>query len=119
MKRIYTAMLLGTALLLAACGGEPVSTATPAPALPTDTPLSAETPTAARPNEGSATPAASGGDLTATAKQFVDLLAKGDFASAESYFDPTMQQAMPKDKLAQTWQTLLGQVGAYKGQTGT
>src|SRR3954451_9793646 len=106
MKRIYLALLLVPALLLAACGGEPASTATPAPDLPTDTPLSAETPTSGTSSEGTTTPASGSGDLTAIAKQFVDLLGKEDFATAESYFDTTVKQAMPQDKLAQTWQTL-------------
>src|SRR4051794_7104809 len=100
MKAIYMVLLLGTALLLAACGSEPASTPTPAPALPTDTPLSAQTPTAAATPQSADTPA-SGGDFTATAKQFIDLLGKEDFEKAESYFDAAVKQAMPQDKLAQ------------------
>ena len=57
--------------------------------------------------------------LVPIATSFVDQMAKGDFASAVSRFDDTMKSAMPEEKLKQTWQQLIGQVGAFKQQNGT
>jgi dienelactone hydrolase len=51
--------------------------------------------------------------------QFVDLLAKEDFAAAEARFDSTMQTAMPEDKLRQVWQALLKQAGGFNQQLET
>ena len=53
------------------------------------------------------------------AKTFVDQLNQGDFAAAVKPFDATMLKAMPESKLKDTWQQLLGQVGAFKSQLGT
>ena len=53
------------------------------------------------------------------AKTFVDQLNQGDFAAAVKPFDATMLNAMPESKLKDTWQQLLGQVGAFKSQLGT
>jgi dienelactone hydrolase len=55
-------------------------------------------------------------DLVSTARGFVDLLAKKDFAGAVTRFDDTMKSAMPQPKLEETWNALLGQVGAFKQQ---
>ncbi len=53
------------------------------------------------------------------ATEFVALVAKGDFESATSYFDPTMHSVVPPDKLASLWQDLQGQEGAFQSQSGT
>jgi dienelactone hydrolase len=53
------------------------------------------------------------------AQQLVSQFVAGQFAEAEKSFDSTMQQQLPEAKLSATWQTLLTQVGAFKGQTGT
>ena len=58
-------------------------------------------------------------DLIPLAKTFVEQMNKGDFKAATEPFDDAMRQAMPSDKLRETWQALLGQVGAFKQQTGT
>jgi dienelactone hydrolase len=63
-------------------------------------------------------PAASDG-LTVLAKQFVDLLAKEEFANATKHFDATMAKALPEEKMRELWTTLNGQVGAYKKQLAT
>jgi hypothetical protein len=52
--------------------------------------------------------------LEQTATQFVSLLAKEDFATAEDSFDPTMKSALPEAKLREVWQTLLADAGAFK-----
>ena len=53
-------------------------------------------------------------DLVAAAQAFVDLLATRDFASAERYFDNTMQTALPPEKLKETWNTIMVKAGAFK-----
>jgi uncharacterized protein len=52
------------------------------------------------------------------AKNFVSLLAKGDFAAAISGFDSTMSVALPLDKFKETWTTIVAQVGQLKEQSG-
>ena len=51
--------------------------------------------------------------------EFVDQLAKGDYASATARFDAAMLKSAPEAKLKEIWEQLLGQVGAYQQQTGT
>ena len=58
-------------------------------------------------------------NLIPAAEAFVDQLNQGDFAAAVKPFDTTMLKAMPDSKLKDTWQQLLGQVGAFKSQLGT
>jgi hypothetical protein len=61
-----------------------------------------------------ATPAGPLPALEQTATQFVGLLEKEDFATAEISFDPTMKSALPEAKLREVWQTLLADAGAFK-----
>ncbi len=58
-------------------------------------------------------------EFVATARGFVELLAKKDFAGAVSRFDDTMKTAMPQPKLEETWSALLTQAGAFKQQVKT
>lgn len=53
------------------------------------------------------------GEITDLASEFVSYLVKDNYAVAGGMFDATMRKALPKDKLEQTWQALLEQVGAY------
>lgn len=53
-------------------------------------------------------------DIETMAKDFVDILVKKDFVSATETFDPAMKEAMPSDKLKQTWDGLIRQVGQFK-----
>lgn len=53
------------------------------------------------------------------AKHFVDLLANQDFSAATKTFDPTMRNALPPNKLRQTWTALLKQAGGFKEQIAT
>lgn len=59
------------------------------------------------------------GDVIAAGSQFVELLAKEDFAGAVSRFDATMTKAMPEPQLKTTWQTVQRQAGAFQKQLGT
>jgi len=61
--------------------------------------------------------AAQPADLKAAAKNFVDLLSKGEFARAIKDFDSAMTKAMPEDKLRETWKSLCAEAGAFCKQT--
>jgi dienelactone hydrolase len=52
----------------------------------------------------------------ADAQALVSLVATGNYEAAEATFDATMQQAVPVDKLRQTWEGLVQQYGQFKGQ---
>ncbi|MHC4570771.1 MAG: DUF3887 domain-containing protein [Planctomycetota bacterium] len=56
--------------------------------------------------------------LKASAKEFVDLLVNGDFATATQNFDETMSSALPADKLEETWKLSIEQAGPFKQQIG-
>jgi hypothetical protein len=58
-------------------------------------------------------------NLEQTARSFVELLEKGDFAKATADFDATMSKVMPADELKKVWEKLLGDVGGFKKQLGT
>lgn len=53
------------------------------------------------------------------ATALVDQFVQGDFAAAVQNFDAAMLEALPEAKLKETWEQLLGQVGAYQSQLGT
>jgi dienelactone hydrolase len=57
-------------------------------------------------------------EVASAAKQFVESLAKEDFAGAVTRFDATMKTALPEPKLRETWQTLQAQVGPFQKQLG-
>lgn len=65
-----------------------------------------------------ARPATSGAGSTPAAKEFVELLATGDFTGATKGFDARMKQGMPPQKLEEAWHSLLAQAGAFKQQVG-
>ncbi len=58
-------------------------------------------------------------ELIAQAKEFVDLMAKGEFSRAVENFDSVMSKAMPEAKLKEVWQTVINQAGPFKKQKGT
>jgi uncharacterized protein len=58
-------------------------------------------------------------DHVGRAKEFVELLKKGDFTKAVEPFTETMIKAMPADKLKETWELVNKQAGAFKEMTGT
>ena len=58
-------------------------------------------------------------DQAALATEFVDLLVRGDYSKATQAMDATMRAQLGGDKLAEVWKQILGQVGAFKSQSGT
>jgi hypothetical protein len=56
--------------------------------------------------------------VASAGKEFVELLAKEDFAGAVGQFDDTMRAALPEPKLQETWQTLQAQAGPFQKQLG-
>jgi pimeloyl-ACP methyl ester carboxylesterase len=57
--------------------------------------------------------------LEQTARSFVELLNKGEFARATQDFDAVMLKALPADELKKTWEKVIAQAGAYKKQVGS
>jgi len=57
-------------------------------------------------------------DLDGDALAFVNALAQGRFVEAGQRFDATMAAAMPTPVLAQTWQKVQSQVGAFQNTLG-
>ena len=57
-------------------------------------------------------------DLTPDAKEFVEVLAKEDYAGVYARFDNTMKNAMPESKVQEAWTALQNQAGLYKKQIG-
>src|SRR5689334_2127223 len=55
----------------------------------------------------------------AQGEQFVDLLAKGDFAGAVARYDTTMRAALPEPKLRESWQSIQAQAGQFKKRLQT
>ncbi len=51
--------------------------------------------------------------------EFVELLAKEQFAKVVESFDPNMKTALPADKLEQLWKATIEQTGAFKRQLGS
>lgn len=62
---------------------------------------------------------ASGQDVGAAGRQFVERLSRGEYAALEAQFTDAMKAALPEDKLGATWTALTAQVGAFKGVTET
>ena len=58
-------------------------------------------------------------DLKAAAAKVVDLLVKGKFAEVNQKFDPTMQKGLSAEKLKQTWQSIVAEVGPFKRQVSS
>jgi dienelactone hydrolase len=57
-------------------------------------------------------------DVSGTAKEFVELLAKEDFLSAVKNFDNTMTAVFTPEKLEYSWKTLISQIGSFKREVG-
>jgi fermentation-respiration switch protein FrsA (DUF1100 family) len=54
-----------------------------------------------------------------SARAFIRLLDKGEFAQAAKSFDATMLRVLPPDELKKTWQKVVGQAGAFQKQQGS
>jgi len=61
-------------------------------------------------------------DIGAYTGSFVELMAKGDFATAAEHFDGEMRAGLPPEKLKEVWRTVTARYGAYRkpisAQTG-
>jgi uncharacterized protein len=55
-------------------------------------------------------------DVVSAGKQFVDLLAKQDYAAAVEQYDATMKAALPEAKLREVWQAVQTQAGPFQKQ---
>ena len=55
-------------------------------------------------------------DVTDAGKQFVDLLAKQDYAAAVELYDATMKAALPEAKLREAWEAVQTQAGPFQKQ---
>lgn len=53
-------------------------------------------------------------DVQAKSKEVVGQLAARQFDKVEALFDSTMASALPADKLAATWDSVLAQAGKFK-----
>jgi len=53
-------------------------------------------------------------DLTSSGRQFVEMLAGGDYAKVFETFDAAMKDAMPVGQIDAAWQSLVAKVGAFQ-----
>jgi hypothetical protein len=106
MKRSTMATTLSLALMSASAAFAQTTTP-PAQGAPAPqnapAPQSMPAPTAASPQDAAR--------CTATAKQVIGALDKGDYASATKTFDPQLRKQLPDDKLKQGWQSLAQKYG--------
>jgi dienelactone hydrolase len=58
-------------------------------------------------------------DLEALARTLTEKLAAREYASVETHFDGDMRSGLPTAKLGETWDALIGQVGAFQSIDGT
>ncbi len=58
-------------------------------------------------------------ELISQAKEFVDMMVKGEFSKAVENFDNVMSKAMPEEKLKEVWQTVIKKAGPFKKQKST
>ncbi len=58
-------------------------------------------------------------ELITQAKEFVDLMVKGEFSKAVENFDSVMTKAMPEEKLKDVWQRIVKQAGPFQKRKGT
>ena len=57
-------------------------------------------------------------DLTTPAKDFVGMMARGDYAGAFAQFDATMKGAMPVEQIEAAWESLLAKTGGFNKIAG-
>src|SRR5262245_36458192 len=55
-------------------------------------------------------------DPAVLARTIIDRLAANDFAAVIATFDQKMREALPEEKLRLTWNAVITQMGAFKGQ---
>jgi hypothetical protein len=64
-------------------------------------------------------PASGATDAKTVAQEVATAMTRGDFVAVASRFDATMKAALPQSKLAETWNAVGAQAGAFKKQLGT
>ena len=104
------------ACLLLACGQRPTAPQ------PTDTPQATRAPRPTTPPQPTSAPteaAVISPERIASAQEFVDLLAQGDYTTAEEKLTRQMKAALPASTLEELWSSLQKQAGAFQQQTGT
>jgi dienelactone hydrolase len=94
------------AVLLVACAGAPPVARGPLP--PAETPPEQAVVTPSPP------PPAVSQDAASLARAFVEKVVAGDWDGVVATFDDTMRGALPKEKLAATWDAIVKRVGAFK-----
>jgi fermentation-respiration switch protein FrsA (DUF1100 family) len=57
-------------------------------------------------------------DLIAKAKEFVKALENAEYDESVKHFDETMAKLAPPEKMKEVWETVIKQVGPFKGQKG-
>ncbi len=58
-------------------------------------------------------------ELITPAKEFVDLMVKGEFSKAVENFDRVMTKVMPAEKLKDAWQRVIKQAGSFRKKKET
>lgn len=58
-------------------------------------------------------------DVSEAGKEFVDLIAKGDFAAAVARYDETMKAGLPEPKLRDAWERIQSQAGPFQKRVRT
>ena len=106
IRRVLVVSLVALGLL----GCASVASTPPPSSMPTE---GAATPSPAMPSPAPTGPA--GGDPAAIGHAFIDALARGDTAAAEAMEDDAMRAAAPAAALAQLWEQLVTQFGAFEG----
>ncbi len=108
MKAPHATPLL-PAIFLIACMGAPVVACGAAPAVEAPTKQAVVMP---------APPPAVPQDPGSLARAFVNKLVASDWDGAVATFDDTMRGALPKERLAATWEAVVERAGAFKGIDG-
>ena len=57
--------------------------------------------------------------LVERGKSVINLMNEGKFAEVVAQFDDRMKQALTVERLEQTWKTIIGQAGEFKGISET
>jgi dienelactone hydrolase len=112
---VYIFLIFLTTSLLFACG-EKQTTELPAGTSPTTVILQPTAPPQATPiPTGQVVISA---ERITSAQEFVDLLVRGDYTTAEGKLDDQMKMALPHGKLEELWSSLQEQAGTFQQQTG-
>jgi uncharacterized protein len=112
---IYLITIFISAGLLFGCGQKKETSQPPASSPPAVTQQPTARPQATATSTGTVNVSP---ERIKSAQDFVDLLAKGDYAAAEEQMDDTMKTALPVSKMDELWSSLQKQAGAFQKQAG-